>query len=91
MTFSLARLLFGFCFVATICSCNKIADIGDAISLDNASVDSLISCGKKYQFAHSDSLFAVAKKLLKTTNSSGNKKALVYGEQFMANYYWLSA
>jgi tetratricopeptide (TPR) repeat protein len=91
MTFSLSRLLFSFCFVAAIYSCNKITNTSDIIALDNASIDSLISRGKKYQSAHSDSLFAVAKKLLKTATSTGNKTALVYGEQFMANYYWLSA
>jgi len=60
------------------------------ISVDNR-VDSLINTGKKEQYNNLDSLLCTSRNLTDIAISTGNKKALVYGEAFLARYYWLTA
>ena len=53
-------------------------------------IDSLIRIGKKYPNSNIDSLLRVSRKLTAIAISTSNKKALVYGEVYLAQYYWLS-
>ena len=54
-------------------------------------VDSLIAVGQANMNTHTDLLLPVADKLMQVARQTNNKTALVYSEQFSANYYWLAA
>jgi tetratricopeptide (TPR) repeat protein len=54
-------------------------------------VDSLIRAGKKFPNNNLDSLLGTSRNLTDIAISTHNKKALVYGEVFLAQYYWLTA
>ncbi|MHB8206264.1 tetratricopeptide repeat protein [Mucilaginibacter sp.] len=54
-------------------------------------VDSLIRAGKKFPNNNLDSLLGTSRKLTDIAISTRNKRALIYGEVFLAQYYWLTA
>jgi len=54
-------------------------------------IDSLISAGKKYPNNNIDSLLHTSRSLTDIASTTSDKKALVYGEAFLAQYYWLTA
>ena len=85
------RLLFSICILTIIYSCNQDSGVKNSAPLPNISVDSLIKAGKKYQVAQIDSLPPIIQKLTKIAQSTGDKTALVYSEQFDAEYYWMTA
>jgi len=90
MHFKLILFLLFFFLIATIYSCEQqpVSNHDDPKNI--VKVDSLVSQGKKY-LASQIELLPFANELLKIAQSTGNKKALVYGEQYKADYYWLAA
>ena len=54
-------------------------------------VDSLIVAGEAVTNTHTNLLLPIADKLMQAARQTNNKTALVYSEQFSANYYWLAA
>jgi tetratricopeptide (TPR) repeat protein len=71
------------------CKQKVIKSTGD-IYVDKQ-VDSLINIGKKYPNSNLDSLLGISRNLTDIAISTSNKKALVYGEVYLAQYYWLTA
>lgn len=91
MTF-FKRYLLPCCFIISLLhSCKQNPDVKKQESIPQTNVDSLVKLGKSYMTAHLDSLLPVATRLEKTAQTTGNKTALVYSEQFNANYYWFAA
>jgi tetratricopeptide (TPR) repeat protein len=85
------RLLRSFFILAMLLSCKQSPIVNTDNPATTLNVDSLIKKRSNYESSHSDSLFLVANQLLHIAKTANNKKALVYGEMFTANYYWLSA
>ena len=91
MTF-IKRYLLPCCFIISLLhSCKQNPDVKKQEPIPQTNVDSLVKLGKSYMTAHLDSLLPVATRLEKTAQTTGNKTALVYSEQFNANYYWFAA
>ncbi len=91
MPFTMFRLLCSFTALTILFSCKRNPVVHASNPVSASIVDSLIKKRNKYESTHSDSLLLVANQLLHISQSTGNKTALVYGEMFMANYYWISA
>jgi len=91
MTATLPRLLLSFCILTIILSCNQNPPVAANAYPDSVGVDRLIKQGKTYMGANIDSLPPLAQKLKQIAQTTGNKTALVYAEQFTAEYYWMSA
>ncbi|MGZ3757385.1 MAG: hypothetical protein ACXVJE_19880, partial [Mucilaginibacter sp.] len=86
------RCLLPFCFIISLLpSCKQSPDVKNQEPIAQTNVDSLVKLGKSYMTAHLDSLLPVATQLAKVAQATGNKTALVYSEQFNANYYWFAA
>lgn len=84
-----SRLVICICAIVFFNSCKQSPPPDKTYG--NKQVDSLITIGKKYPNNNLDSLILTAKKLSNVGTSTGNKKALVYGELYTTQYYWLTA
>ena len=88
----LSQVLLGILLCTLIPSCKKKAVPITNVNLSHHhEVEMFIGYGTMYQGSNIDSLLPVARHLLKIANLSGNKEALVYGEFFNAEYFWLSS
>ena len=86
-----SRFFIYLLLITLFISCKQkvIKSTGD-IYVDKQ-VDSLINIGKKYPNSNLDSLLGISRNLTDIAISTSNKKALVYGEVYLAQYYWLTA
>jgi tetratricopeptide (TPR) repeat protein len=84
-----SRLVICMCAIVFFNSCTHTPDIGNNM-YNNRQVDSLIATGQNPN-NNLDSLIFTAKKLSVISTSTGSKRALVYGELYTAQYYWLTA
>lgn len=85
-----SRIISCFLLIVILISCKQSSSTGNNTSNINQ-IDSLVSTGQKYANSNLDSLIYTAKKLTNVAIITGNKKALVYGELFTSQYYWLVA
>jgi tetratricopeptide (TPR) repeat protein len=90
MRVTILRFLFGLLIISAVYSCKQKTEIAIQNPPGIVNVESLISQGKKHINAQIE-LLPYADSLLKIAQNTNNKRALVYGEQFKADYYWLTA
>jgi len=83
-------LIVCICTIVFFTACGHSYKTNDKI-YNIKQVDSLINTGPKYLNNNLDSLIITAKKLSGVAALNDNKKALVYGELYTAQYYWLTA
>jgi tetratricopeptide (TPR) repeat protein len=86
-----SRFFICFLLITLSISCKQKAIRSKENIYVEKHVDSFIRAGKRYQNNNLDSLLCTSKDLTDIAISSDNKKALVYGEVFLAQYYWLTA
>jgi tetratricopeptide (TPR) repeat protein len=86
-----SRFFVCFLLITLFIACKQkaIKPTGD-LYIDKQ-VDSLINTGKKCKNSNLDSLLGISRNLTDIAISTSNKKALVYGEVYLAQYYWLTA
>jgi tetratricopeptide (TPR) repeat protein len=90
VTTNLSRLLMGVYVIFVVSSCKqKPVNTNYTNRASQLEIDSLITQGNAFLYSNTDSLFITSKKLTDAAHLSGNKVALVYGELFTAQYYWL--
>ena len=91
MPLTKSRFFVCFLLITLFVACKQKVPESASNTTTERHIDSLISAGKKYPNNNLDSLLHTSRNLTDIATTGGDKKALVYGEAFLAQYYWLTA